>query len=392
MPVAEDSVRLDVGGRLRFNNLTLTRFKFDLPAGSITAPAGTVVPLNTTYNALSGEPRILAVDTIVADSGSLAITTFNRLPIPLTYTLTLNGFRSPAGAVLSQSSSVPAAPGNGSYSSSTITFSLIGVTIRPAAVNAGLVGSATLTGPINTVPAGGGTLADSAIIQSGTGSIVIRSLRGPLNPANTPELTVAIQDSTKLPALSGDFGDLKDETTVDSAKVTLTVVNTAQTPIVLSGFRLGAVQLDALDHLLRDGSGNPIYEKDAAGNPIYVSIADPGVTTFSVARASTKALTIAAGPFLDRVIDLLLDNKRVAVVASGSASVGDGNPSFIVRSDSLKVRFRLVASVSITIAAASAAPAGALAARDLPHESRVSLRPFPIISMVARDSRRERAL
>ncbi len=383
MPVAEDSVRLDVGGRLRFNNLTLTRFKVNLPAGG---SAGAVVPFNTTYTALAGEPRLLAVDTVVADSGSLVITTFNRLPVTLSYTLTLNGFRNAAGAVLSQTASVPAASGTGTYTSSSITFSLIGVTILPAAVNAGLAGSVTLTGPISP------TVADSAIIQSGTGNIVVRSLSGPLNPANTPELTVSIQDSTKLPALSGDFGNLKDETSVDSARVALTVVNTAQTPLVLSSFRLGAVQLDASDHLLRDGSGNPVYEKDLAGNPIYVTITNPGTTTFSVARAGTSTVTIAAGPFLDRVVDLLLGNKRVAVVATGSASVGDGAQSRIVRTDSLKVRLRLVASVSITIAAASAAPVGALAAGDLPQESKVPLWTFANVSMVAQAVRRGGAL
>jgi hypothetical protein len=101
-----------------------------------------------------------------------------------------------------------------------------------------------------------------------------------------------------------------------------------------------------------DGSGNIIYEKNTAGNPITVTIADPGTTTFTIGRApATRNVTVSAVALLDRVLDLLLDNKRVALVANATGAVGDNAQSIITRTDSVKVRFKLTVGVNVTTGA-----------------------------------------
>ena len=87
------------------------------------------------------------LEHLVSDySGTLSVTTWNRLPIPMSYTATLNGFTQSGGGPLQGGGEVPAAPGNGSYSIDTLDFNLAGVTVVPASVSVSVVGSGIVGG------------------------------------------------------------------------------------------------------------------------------------------------------------------------------------------------------------------------------------------------------
>ena len=341
-----DSVSVDVGNQLQFSNIALTGFNVDVPAGVVTA-GGTVTIPPTSYAVLSGEPRITSIDSIVAQGGTISITTQNRLPAVLNYTLTLKGFRNGAGVDLSQSGTVPASANDGSYASATLNFNLAGVTITP-----GTPVEATLSGTI-TIPAGtNGTYGTNAIIQDGTGSMVIQSLKGSLNPLTTPELAVSLENSQEIPSASVDFGDFENavqSSSLNSAVIGLTLVNSSQAPVVLSNFRIGAVRLNASGQLIRDGSSNLVYETDLSNNPILVTVADAGVPTFTLGRGATKSVSVNSALLVDRIAKLAINGQRFALVTTGTATVGDGASSRIVRTDFVKVRFNITVGLDITV-------------------------------------------
>jgi len=334
-------VNVGVGSRLRFDNVSLAVFQVSVPAG---AGPGTV-DANGSYAAFSGEPRLLAVDTIEVASGALTFVTRNELPGPLSYTLTLKGFRDALGVdSLTQSGTAPAAPGDGSFTTDTLTFNLANVRIAPASVNAILAGSVNLAGV---------TAAALDVIQSGTGNIVVQRLTGSLDPVQTPDLTVVTEDSVEIPASDVDFGDFNDavrDARLNDARIQLTVTNSSQAPLEFSTFTLGVVQLTAAGQVPRDGSGNPVYQTDSLG-AITVAVADSGQTTLTVARGATKTITLQAARLVDRIADLVLAQpaKRAGVIGEGSVTVGDGNPSSIVASDFVQMTVMVIVPLDFTI-------------------------------------------
>ena len=119
---------------MKLLGVTSTRFKYDVPGAVFLA--GNPVATDTSYALLSVEPRLTAIDTIVVDSGSITITTANRLSVPVNVKVTLNGFRNSVGATLVDSSTIPA--GNGTYATATVTFNLAAVTVTPPTAKAAL--------------------------------------------------------------------------------------------------------------------------------------------------------------------------------------------------------------------------------------------------------------
>jgi len=334
-------VNVGVGSRLRFDNVSLAVFQVTVPAG---AGPGTV-SASGSYPVLSGEPRLLAVDTIEVASGALTFVTRNELPGSLSYTLTLKGFRTAMGVdSLTQSGIAPAAPGDGSFTTDTLTFNLANVRITPASAGAILTGSANLAGV---------TTATLDVIQSGTGTIVVQRLSGSLDPAQTPELTVVTEDSVEIPASDVDFGDFNDavrDARLNDARIQLTVTNSSQAPLEFSSFTLGVVQLTAGGQVPRDGSGNPVYQTDSLG-AITVAVADSGQTTLTVARGATKTVTLQAARLVDRIADLALaqPSKRAGVIGEGSVTVGDGNPSSVIASDFVQMTVGVIVPLDFTI-------------------------------------------
>jgi hypothetical protein len=301
------------------------------------------------YAALASEARIQAVDSVGVSSGTFTITAQNRLPVVLTDTLTLNGIKK-GGVTVQAVLTVPAAPGNGTTTTGTLNIDLANATILPSQVSVDVKGVAKTAGQATF----SSTVTNNAVQVAGTGSLVIQSLAGKLDPTKTPELTVAVQNSTEMPSSSVDFGDFGDAvkdsgTHINDATASLTVRNTAATPLSLVGFALGAVQLDAAGNLKTKAGGALDYEVDGAGNPILVTVADPGKATLAIARTATTSVSLQAAPLIDRVVHLVLNNKRVAIVAAGSAQAGDAAQSRIISTDNVSVTFALTVGLDFTL-------------------------------------------
>lgn len=352
---APETLDAAVGEKFRFDGVTLDTLRVDLSPVALAEPAGTV-SFSETYDAFALEPRVQAVDTVVADSGTLAITTFNRIPnATVPYTVTLNGFSDAAGATLSGSGTVGPAPGDGTYASQTLVFDLAGVTVVPADAQIAVSGDVTWTGgPVN--PA----LAEDAIVQTGGGTIAARSLSGSLDPVATPELSVGVEESQEIEAdLDSLFGDLKGllrDARLNDVVLGLTVRNELGARLRLSSFTLGVVELTAAGDVPRDGGGNIVYQQDSLGDPLQVLVADPGETTLTVAAktgttptAATVAFQVA--PLWDRVVGLLLDGRRPALVAVGTATAGDGSAARVARGESVGLTVNVTVALDITIPA-----------------------------------------
>ena len=322
-----------------------------LHTSTLTLASVTLHNINETfvqsYAPFTGQPDFLAVDSVIANSGTFTLHIQNRLPIAANVTVTLNGVTR-GGVPLSSSLVVPAAPGDGTTTTGTLNLDLTGAILRPAAVVAQVSGRVT-TATATITP----TVTTNAEAVSGTGSVVIQVVEGSLDPATTPELTVPVQEYDEVPAATVNFGDLKDAilgSHLDDATGTLSIRNTAQAPVTLGTFTLGLVRLDASGHPVVDGLGNPVYEKDSTTNqPILVNVVQPGKTTVLLPRASTTVLTLQMAPLVDRLVHLLLTGVRTSVIAAGTASAGDGSPSRITRADSALVKFGLTVGLDVTL-------------------------------------------
>ena len=166
----------------------------------------------------------------------------------------------------------------------------------------------------------------------------------------------SVEEAEELNRSDLNFDELEDaidQSTLNSATIALTVVNSADIPLVLDNFTIGAVRLDAGGQLMRDGGGNLIFETDAGGNPILITIADPGQTRLAIPRAQgttpgTASVSVQAAPLVDRITHLLLADERVAFVASGTAEAS-GSSGRIVLGDSVTVQYSVVVGLDFTI-------------------------------------------
>lgn len=299
------------------------------------------------YAVLAGEARINAVDTVLVSSGTFTFTVKNRLPVAANLNLTLNGVTR-GGTTVTAAVAIPAAVGDGSYRTTTTSVNLAGATIRPAAVTAAVSG--TVTAATATITS---ALTTNAEVVDGTGSLVIQAVAGRLDPTLTPELNVAVEEYEEIQKSQLNFGDLQDAVKgarINDATGALTIRNTAQTPLALSSVTLGVAQIDASGALRRDGLGHPVYERDSTTNqPILVTLAPSGQTRLNVPRAGSATLSLQMAPLVDRLVHLLLNNVRAAVVAAGTAVAGDGSQSRITRNDSAGVKLQLIVAMDISL-------------------------------------------
>ncbi|MSR06329.1 MAG: hypothetical protein EXR93_04555 [Gemmatimonadetes bacterium] len=301
---------------------------------------------NQTFSAFAGESRVTAVDTIIVSSGSFSLTVQNRLPIADTITVRLNGITI-AGVTQQQTLAVPAANGTGGTTTGTLTFNLAGARILPAAVIPQVTGTAKAASATITP-----TNATNAAVVSGGGSIVVQSLSGPLNPLTTPELIVATENTDEFTKSQIDLGDFEDaikQSHLNSATVSLTIVNATQVPFALNNYKLGVVRLDGAGQPVRLPGGAPDFEKDASGQQILVAITDPGSASLTMGRGQTKTVSVNAAPLLDSLIHKLLNNTRMSLGVTGGITIGDGASARISRTDVIKVRFGLTIGLDITL-------------------------------------------
>jgi hypothetical protein len=346
----EETVRYAIADDLRFENIQLSNLAVSFPPGVFQVPPGTVLDTAVSYAGLVDEPRLQGVDSLRVVTGTLQVVTRNRLVETIAYTVVLDGFRTAAGGPLTTSGTIPAAPGDGSYATDVLVFDLAGVTIAPPTATVTVDASLVVSGS----PANAANATD-AILQTGTADFTVEWLRGPLDPAVTPELTVDVQDDVEIPESSldalGNFRDVLADVMLESALGRMVFVNGAAAPVEVTDLVLGVVALTATGDVPIDpGTGEPAYETDDQGAPILVPVPGPGGTV-QVARNGTTELAVAMPALLDRVVKLLLAGERAAIVGSGTAIAGDGQPSAVNRTDEVVVTVDLVVGVDATIPA-----------------------------------------
>lgn len=170
-----------------------------------------------------------------------------------------------------------------------------------------------------------------------------------LEAAVAPGLAVAVEEPKELLRGDVDFGDLEDAvqgTTINTGRVQLVVRNTAAVSVVLSDFTLGAVELTASGQVPRDAFGDPVYQTDTQGNPILVPVVDPGQVTLSIPGGDSVSVSLSGPSLLDRIVHLLLDDRRVAVIAAGTATAAAGQPQPGAR---ISLTFHLVVGLDVTL-------------------------------------------
>jgi hypothetical protein len=229
-----------------------------------------------------------------------------------------------------------------------IAFDLAGVTVAPPAASLTLDVSLVVSGSPANAPN-----ATDAILQSGSADFTIENLWGALDPAVTPELSVAIEDDVEIPESSldvlGDFRDVAAGVTLEAAAARLSFANQAAAPAELVDFVLGAVTLTATGEVPIDPeTGDPAYERDDQGAPILVPVPGDG-GTIRIPRTGTVDLSVPMPALVDRVVHLLLAGERVAVVGSGTATAGDGEPSALARTDEIAVAIDVYVGLDATI-------------------------------------------
>jgi hypothetical protein len=346
-----ETVFVAVGDELVFEEVELTDFAADLDPAVVSG----VGALDTTFTfaGLTDEPRLDPIDSLVLRSGTMLVTTGNRLVEPVVYTVTLMGLTR-SGVPLSASGTLPAAAGDGSWVTDLLVFDLADVTMVPDSLEAVLDVQITFTG--NGANAAN---ANSAIVQTSSADFQVRRLSGQLDPATTPELSVAVEDSTVLDnSIVDDLGDFEDAvrgSTINTAVAHLEVLNGAGVPVTLTDFQLGAVELIG-GVVPRDPvTDEPLYETDDQGDPILVLVADPGSNTLAIPRRQAggapglKEVDIEWAELATRVVHMLIDGKNVAIIGAGAAAAGDGTQATITEADSVTLNATMAIAIDFTI-------------------------------------------
>ncbi len=169
----------------------------------------------------------------------------------------------------------------------------------------------------------------------------------------SPGLSVPVESSQEVDNdafVFDEFEDVIRDATINDVTASLILTNTADIPVVLeSGFVLGAAQINPLTgDVVRDIlTGDPVFEVDGAGVPIFIPVVDPGMTTLSIGRLTTTTVELDVSPLADRVVKLALDDIRVALVMTGTATAGPGTPGNIV----VQVAVGFVVGLDLTLPA-----------------------------------------
>ena len=162
----------------------------------------------------------------------------------------------------------------------------------------------------------------------------------------------AVEESQELLRSEVGFDDLEDaikQSTLNDATVDITVVNSANVPLQLDNFTIGAVRLDAGGQLMRDIGNNLIYEQDAGGTPILITVASPGFTTLNVPRSGSVSVTVQSAALVNAVVQILLNDERVAFVGEGSVDANDGSQGSVQFADIVDLQYQLTVGLDFTI-------------------------------------------
>jgi hypothetical protein len=188
---------------------------------------------------------------------------------------------------------------------------------------------------------------DDQLFTVGTGA-AIGPISGILDPAVLNFVTEQWREVNTTSLNLGQFDTAARDATINRGLTALEVSNSADAPLTLTDFTLGVVQVDASGQPLRDAFGDLLYEEDT-GVPILVPVADPGGPTWSIGRSSIRVDTLDAPLLVDRLVDLLLDGVRAALVGAGTVSVGDGTVGTVTAGDQLLVTITPIIGLDFTI-------------------------------------------
>jgi hypothetical protein len=92
-----------------------------------------------------------------------------------------------------------------------------------------------------------------------------------------------------------------------------------------------------------------MYEESAPGVPILVPVTDPGQADLVIAPGETKTVITTAAELVDRVVHMILDDERAAIVIAGLATGGDGTPATITRLDGIDIDYEIVVAFDLTV-------------------------------------------
>jgi hypothetical protein len=145
-----------------------------------------------------------------------------------------------------------------------------------------------------------------------------------------------------------DFGDIEDairQVDLNDARLHVNVSNTADIAAVLVDFNLGVAELDASGQLPQP----VVYEIDSTTSmPILVPVAETGRNSLTIAANSDTSFTIQGGALVNRLVHMVLDGRRAAVVGAGILTT-DSPTGQISGSDVIDVQTELVAVVDFTL-------------------------------------------
>jgi hypothetical protein len=173
------------------------------------------------------------------------------------------------------------------------------------------------------------------------------AVSGPL-----PAVNFSVQDGVEFVGTDlnlGEFEDAARDATVNSAFAVVTVVNQADAPATLTDFFVGVVRIDPATGNIDSVGGQPDYQTDGTGTPILALLADGAGNTFDVPRSGTAGDTLFSAALVDRLVDMLLDGERVALVGAGDITVGDGSNATIAATDELLVTLKPVIGFDFTL-------------------------------------------
>lgn len=226
-------------------------------------------------------------------------------------------------------------------------------------------------GVLDSANAGGAVLAGFAVIGASVSfgacipglpgaSVAITHRPMRLNSVTLGAGTesVSVEDAREVPRSNLQLGDLEDAilgSVLHDATITLDVTNTADMPIVLSNTVVGVAPVEANGMVKREPGGAIAFEVDSVGNPLTVAMADSGQSTLSIVRQGTTSVTLQAGQVVDRLVDRLLMDQRMAVVIAGDGAAGGTAPGTLSASDLVRVVYDVVMGLDVTIPAAGVA-------------------------------------
>jgi hypothetical protein len=208
-------------------------------------------------------------------------------------------------------------------------------------------------------------------VTEGNFGLAVGSITGAVS-GPLPAVNYSIQDGVEFVATDlnlGGFEDAVRDAILNTAFAAVTVVNQADAPATLTDFSVGVVRIDPATGNLDSVAGQPDYQTDGTGTPILALLADGAGTTFAVPRSGTAIDTLFSAALVDRMVDMLIDGERVALVGAGDVTVGDGSNVTIGATDELLVTLKPVIGFDFSLPPAGVSIDSSVAEKGLDLDS-----------------------